>query len=160
MPSARPNGRREGLDALLAQVGFAGKTLDDWLRDGFSSSMRAVPSAALRLAHLGWPQRRLPSAGEPPPPDGRAERRRAAHAGEAAVLYLGDWIDRQRADQEAGVRCGRTGRGGGAREDRVDEHPRRRAAHDLFVRWKPLAEQPIGWEPDINDGVRINVRPS
>ena len=30
---------------------------------------------------------------------------------------------------------------------------------DIFVRWKPLAEQPIGWEPDINDGVRVNIRP-
>ena len=30
---------------------------------------------------------------------------------------------------------------------------------DIFVRWKPLAQQPIGWEPDINDGVRINIRP-
>jgi hypothetical protein len=30
---------------------------------------------------------------------------------------------------------------------------------DLFVRWKPLARQPIGWEPDINDGVRMNIRP-
>ena len=30
---------------------------------------------------------------------------------------------------------------------------------DIFVRWKPLAEQPIGWDPDINDGVRLNIRP-
>ena len=30
---------------------------------------------------------------------------------------------------------------------------------DLFVRWKPIEEQSIGWEPDINDGVRLNVRP-
>ena len=30
---------------------------------------------------------------------------------------------------------------------------------DLFVRWKPLEEQSIGWEPDINDGVRLNIRP-
>ncbi len=30
---------------------------------------------------------------------------------------------------------------------------------DLFVRWKPLGEQAIGWEPDLNDGVRINIRP-
>jgi hypothetical protein len=29
----------------------------------------------------------------------------------------------------------------------------------LFVRWKPLGEQPIGWKPDINDGVRMNIRP-
>ena len=28
-----------------------------------------------------------------------------------------------------------------------------------FIRWKPLHEQPLGWEPDINDGVRLNIRP-
>ena len=27
------------------------------------------------------------------------------------------------------------------------------------MRWKPLEEQPIGWEPDLNDGVRLNIRP-
>jgi hypothetical protein len=31
--------------------------------------------------------------------------------------------------------------------------------HDIYVRWKPLAEQPIGWNPDLNDGVRLNIRP-
>ena len=31
--------------------------------------------------------------------------------------------------------------------------------YDLFVRWKKLSEQPVGWAPDINDGVRINIRP-
>ena len=31
--------------------------------------------------------------------------------------------------------------------------------YDIFVRWKPLHEQPIGWEPDINDGIRVNIRP-
>lgn len=31
--------------------------------------------------------------------------------------------------------------------------------YDIFVRWKPLHQQPIGWEPDINDGVRLNIRP-
>ena len=30
---------------------------------------------------------------------------------------------------------------------------------DIFVRWKPIHEQPIGWEPDIDDGVRLNIRP-
>ena len=30
---------------------------------------------------------------------------------------------------------------------------------DIFVRWKHLAQQPIGWEPDLNDGVRMNIRP-
>ena len=31
--------------------------------------------------------------------------------------------------------------------------------YDLFVRWKPLVDQGIGWEPDVNDGVRMNIRP-
>jgi hypothetical protein len=31
--------------------------------------------------------------------------------------------------------------------------------YDIFVRWKPLEQQPIGWEPDLNDGVRLNIRP-
>ncbi len=30
---------------------------------------------------------------------------------------------------------------------------------DIFVRWKPIEKQPIGWNPDINDGVRLNIRP-
>ena len=74
--------------------------------------------------------------------------------------YLGNWITRQRDGVE---------RGAGGAEDRLTaavqlqrhlqailegEQP-----YDIFVRWKPLAEQPIGWEPDINDGVRLNIRP-
>ena len=33
------------------------------------------------------------------------------------------------------------------------------APYDIFVRWKPIEKQPIGWEPDLNDGVRLNIRP-
>ena len=33
------------------------------------------------------------------------------------------------------------------------------APYDIFVRWKPLNQQPIGWDPDLNDGVRLNIRP-
>jgi hypothetical protein len=33
------------------------------------------------------------------------------------------------------------------------------ASYDIFVRWKPIEKQPIGWEPDLNDGVRLNIRP-
>ena len=25
--------------------------------------------------------------------------------------------------------------------------------------WKPLHEQPIGWDPDLDDGIRLNIRP-
>ena len=31
--------------------------------------------------------------------------------------------------------------------------------HGIYVRWKPLYQQPIGWEADLNDGVRLNIRP-
>jgi len=31
--------------------------------------------------------------------------------------------------------------------------------YDIFARWKSLADQPLGWEPDLDDGVRINIRP-
>ena len=31
--------------------------------------------------------------------------------------------------------------------------------YDIYVRWKPLHEQPMGWNPDLNDGVRLNIRP-
>lgn len=74
--------------------------------------------------------------------------------------YLGEWITRQKD----GV-----SRGEGGAEDRLAaalELQKRLEAilegeppFDIFVRWKPLSEQPLGWEPDINDGVRMNIRP-
>jgi hypothetical protein len=74
--------------------------------------------------------------------------------------YLGDWIDRQKFDQAKGVN--------GA-DDRLaaalDLQGQLKKIHDgeppydIFVRWKPLHQQAIGWDPDINDGVRLNIRP-
>ena len=75
--------------------------------------------------------------------------------------YLGDWIDRQRADQKNGVEGARRTarrRRASARTE-LEEDSEGEPPYDIFVRWKPLHEQPIGWEPDINDGVRINIRP-
>ena len=73
---------------------------------------------------------------------------------------LGDWIARQ----QDGVK-----RGEGGAEDRLAaalELQKRLVAImagepplDIFVRWKSMEDQPIGWEPDINDGVRLNIRP-
>ena len=31
--------------------------------------------------------------------------------------------------------------------------------YDIFVRCKPLHAQPLGWDPDLDDGVRLNIRP-
>jgi hypothetical protein len=33
------------------------------------------------------------------------------------------------------------------------------APYDIFVRWKSLDQQPMGWKPDLDDGVRLNIRP-
>jgi len=74
--------------------------------------------------------------------------------------YLGDWIDRQKLDQAEGVN-GADDRLAAALDLQgqlkkiLDGEP----PYDLFVRWKPLHEQAIGWDPDINDGVRLNIRP-
>ena len=74
--------------------------------------------------------------------------------------YLGEWIARQRSDRDRGVE-GADGRLAAA-QDLQNQLAGVLAGEppcDLFVRWKPLGEQPIGWEPDIDDGVRINIRP-
>lgn len=148
------------LASLLAEVGFAGKTLDDWLRDGFFEQHCALFHQRPFVWHV-WDGRR----------DGFHAlvnyHRLAAPGGEGRrtlekliYSYLGDWIDRQRAEQKAGVE-GADARLAHAEHLRAElikilegEPP-----YDIFVRWKPLHEQPIGWEPDINDGVRMNIRP-
>ena len=74
--------------------------------------------------------------------------------------YLGDWINRQKLDQADGVN-GADDRLAAALDLQgqlkkiLDGEP----PYDLFVRWKPLHQQAIGWDPDINDGVRLNIRP-
>jgi hypothetical protein len=74
--------------------------------------------------------------------------------------YLGEWIAAQRRALTAGE--------AGAEERLIAaEHLRGELTkiiegqppYDIFVRWKPLYRQPIGWEPDIDDGVRLNIRP-
>ena len=74
--------------------------------------------------------------------------------------YLGDWIARQ---QDGLKRCegGAEGRLAAALElqKRLIAILEGEPPFDIFIRWKPVEEQSIGWEPDINDGVRLNIRP-
>jgi hypothetical protein len=74
--------------------------------------------------------------------------------------YLQDWITAQTAAAREG-KPGADLRLAAARELQnklkliLDGEP----PYDIFVRWKPIHEQPIGWNPDLNDGVRMNIRP-
>jgi hypothetical protein len=73
---------------------------------------------------------------------------------------LGAWIDRQKHEARAD-RPGADARLAAAEELQrklkliLDGAP----PYDIYVRWKSLAEQPIGWEPDLDDGIRLNIRP-
>ena len=146
------------LGKLLAQAGTA--SLDDWLRNHFFEGHCKLFHHRPFVWHIH---------------DGRRDgfhalvsyHKLAEDGGRGRQLlesltwsYLGDWITRQRD----GVRRGE----GGADDCLVAalELQERLAAilkgeppFDIFVRWKPLKEQPIGWAPDINDGVRLNIRP-
>ena len=74
--------------------------------------------------------------------------------------YLGDWLTRQRQDVHNGVE-GADARLAAAEHLQCElkkilegEQP-----YDVFVPWKPISKQQFGWEPDLNDGVRMNIRP-
>ena len=148
------------LAGLLADVGFAGKSLDDWLRDGFFSEHCELFHDRPFIWHL-WDGRRdgfhaLVNYHRLAAPNG--EGRRTLER--LIYTYLGDWIDRQRAEQKAGAE---------AADARLAHAEHLRAElikilegeppYDIFVRWKPLHGQAIGWDPDINDGIRMNIRP-
>ncbi len=76
------------------------------------------------------------------------------------AISLGDWINRRKDDIASGF--------DGAREKLAAAQSLKKKLelilegefpHDIFVRWKPVHKQPMGWEPDLNDGVRLNIRP-
>ena len=74
--------------------------------------------------------------------------------------YLGDWISRQMQDKANGI-------DGAEEKIAAAETLKKRLElvllgeqpYDIFVRWKTPEKQPIGWNPDLNDGVRLNIRP-
>ena len=146
------------LPRLLAAAGSP--SLDDWLRNRFFEQHCKRFHHRPFIWHV-WDGRR----------DGfhalvnyhklAAEGRKGRQLLESLTYsYLGDWITRRKDGVE---------RGAAGAEERLAAAfalQRRLAAildgeppFDLFIRWKPLAEQPIGWYPDVNDGVRLNIRP-
>lgn len=148
------------LNALLAETGFAGRQLNEWLLDGFFEQHCERYQHRPFVWHV-WDGRRdgfhaLVNYHRLAGPNG--EGRRTLE--KLIYSYLGDWIDRQRIEQKTGVE-GADARIAAAEHLRteltnilVGETP-----YDIFVRWKPLHRQPLGWEPEIGDGVPINIRP-
>ena len=142
------------LAALLKSAGHAGKTLETWLRDKFLAQHCKLFKNRPFIWHI-WDGLR----------DGFAALVNY-HKLDAKLLetliytYLGDWISRQKQDIDGGV--------DGAQERLAAAEALKKKLelilegekpYDIFVRWKPLEKQPIGWNPDLNDGVRINIRP-
>jgi len=142
------------LDRLLAEADCAGKSLEVWLREKFFEQHAKRFHHRPFIWHV-WDGLK----------DGfgalvNYHQLGAKNLERLIHTYLGDWI----RQQEAGVRDGIDG--AQTRLAAAQDLKRRlelilegQPPYDIFVRWKPLAEQPIGWSPDLNDGVRLNIRP-
>ena len=147
------------LNRLLTDAGSP--TIDDWLRNRFFDQHCKLFHHRPFIWHV-WDGRTrdgfhaLVNYHKLAAGDGRGRQCLES----LTYSYLGDWITRQRD----GVK-----RGEGGAEDRLaaalELHKRLKLIlegeppFDIFARWKPIDEQPIGWNPDINDGVRLNIRP-
>lgn len=143
------------LSQLLADVGSKKKSLADWLRDEFFKQHCALFGNRPFVWHVwdGHPQ------GFSALVNYHRLDRKALE--KLTYTYLGtDWIERQRAgvrDQEVGAEARLVA--AEALKKKLELILNGEPPYDIYVRWKPLEEQPIGWEPDLNDGVRLNIRP-
>lgn len=74
--------------------------------------------------------------------------------------YLGAWITLQKEEVRQ-EKAGAERRLAAAEElkKNLEKILEGEKPYDIYIRWKPLHEQAIGWEPDLNDGVRMNIRP-
>ncbi|MCL6447259.1 MAG: SAM-dependent DNA methyltransferase [Armatimonadetes bacterium] len=146
---------------LIAATGAEAKDLDEWLRNDFFEQHCRLFHHRPFIWYI-WDGRRRDGfhalVNYHKLAEGNGKGRQVLES--LTYSYLGEWITRQKD----GVK-----RGEGGAEDRLAaalELQKRLIAilageppFDIFVRWKPIEKQPIGWEPDINDGVRINIRP-
>lgn len=141
-------------EALLAQVDHAGASLEDWLRNGFFEQHCALFHHRPFIWHVWDGLKNGFSA--------LVNYHKLTHANleKLTFAYLGDWIRRQQA-AVAAEEAGSDAKLQAAKQLQATlklilegEPP-----YDIFVRWKSLASQAIGWQPDLNDGVRMNIRP-
>ncbi len=140
---------------LLADAGCKGWALDRWLQDRFFAQHCKLFHHRPFIWHI-WDG--IKKGGFSALVNYRKLDRKLLET--LTYNYLGDWIRRQqdgvkRAEDGAEDRLGAAQ----ALETKLEHILEGEPPCDIFVRWKPIEEQPMGWNPDINDGVRMNIRP-
>jgi len=139
---------------LLQKEGATSSNLEDWLRKEFFIQHCKVFQNRPFIWHI-W--------------DGRNDGFSALvnynkldkdNLSKLIYTYLNDWIRVCIAKKNAGE-SGAEGLLSAAQrlKENLEAILQGEAPYDIFVRWKSLEQQPIGWEPDLNDGVRLNIRP-
>lgn len=139
---------------LVTEAGGTNGRLENWLRDMFFAQHVKVFDNRPFLWHI-WDGRK----------DGFSavvNYHRLDHKTLEKLTFtsLGAWIERQRHENAAG-RAGADARLADAEtlQEKLKLILEGAPPYDIFVRWKGLHEQPIGWNPDLDDGVRLNIRP-
>ena len=140
--------------ALIAATESTATTFEDWLRDDFFEQHCALFHQRPFIWHV-WD-------GQKAGFHALVNYHRLDHGTleKLTFSYLGDWIRQQSEDAKAD-KPGAAARLGAAQtlQDQLKAILEGEAPYDIFVRWKPLDKQAIGWQPDLNDGVRMNIRP-
>lgn len=139
---------------LLQKEGAKSANLETWLRDEFFVQHCKVFQNRPFIWHI-WDGRK----------DGFSvlvnyHKLTKDNLSKLIYTYLGDWIRMCEAKKKAGE-SGAEGLLSAAQKlkEKLEAILEGDAPYDIFVRWKPLEQQPIGWDPDLNDGVRLNIRP-
>ena len=139
---------------LLDKEGASASNLEDWLRKEFFIHHCKVFQNRPFIWHI-W--------------DGRNDGFSALvnyhkldkeNLSKLIYTYLGDWI-RMCESKKKNEESGAEGLLSAALKlkEKLEAILLGEAPYDIFVRWKSFEQQPIGWEPDLNDGVRLNIRP-
>lgn len=142
------------LASLLGKAGYGAKGLETWLRDGFFEQHCQLFHQRPFIWQI-WDGTR----------DGFSalvnyHKLGSAHLDRLIYTYLGEWIQKQRVARDAGAPGAEARLVAALRlQDKLKAIQPGEPPHDIYVRSKALHEQPIGWEPDLNDGVRLNIRP-
>jgi len=142
------------LSSLFDKEGATSSSLEDWLRKEFFVQHCKLFQNRPFIWHI-WDGR----------PDGFSamvnyHTLTKDNLSKLIYTYLGDWIrmcESRKNNQESGAE----GLLSAALKlkEKLELILEGESPFDIFVRWKPLEQQPIGWEPDLNDGVRLNIRP-